>query len=89
MVFYEYVFDTATEAKKIGVKNVMHSNGFVNPEPLRKLCSYLDAVNVDLKGFSENYYRNICQANLKNVLESLKIIKREKVAMVVNAPGKL
>lgn len=76
-VFYEYTQDIAKLAKEKGLKNVMHSNGFINPEPLRNLCQYFTAINVDLKGFTEDFYRDICSANLKNVLESLVIIKKE------------
>ncbi|RKY29601.1 MAG: radical SAM protein, partial [Candidatus Omnitrophota bacterium] len=51
-IFYEYMYDTAKLAKSQGIKNVMHSNGHINEEPLRQLCKYLDAANIDLKGFS-------------------------------------
>ena len=52
MTFYEYVFETATLARKAGIKNVVKSNGYINPEPLKNLCSVIDAANIDLKGFS-------------------------------------
>jgi len=76
-IFYEYTLDIAKIACAQGVKNVMHSNGFLNPAPLRNLCKYMTAINVDLKGFDQNYYQDICAGNLKNVLDSLVIIKRE------------
>ena len=77
--FYEYMLDTAKIAKEKGIKNVVHTAGFINPEPLEKLCKYLDAVNVDLKGFNEEYYRNVCGANLQTVLNSLKILKKHNI----------
>ena len=79
-VFYEYMLDIAKLAREKGLKNVMHSCGYINPEPLKELLKYMDAVNVDLKGFSEEYYaRASAGAQLKPVLETLKTIKHEGV----------
>jgi len=66
-------------AKKHGIKNVVHSSGYINPEPLKKLTNYIDAFCIDLKGFTELYYRNICGADLQPVLNSLKVIKKNGV----------
>jgi len=79
-VFYEYMLDIAKTAREKGVKNTMHSCGYINPEPLKELLKYMDAVNVDLKGFSEEIYAKIgALAELKPVLETLKAIKKEGV----------
>ncbi len=78
-VFYEYMLDTCRIARLRGLKNVMHSNGYINEEPLRKLAKFLDAANVDLKGFKEEYYAKICEGSLAPVLKSLKILKEEGV----------
>ena len=78
-IFYEYALETAKIARKEGLKNYMHSAGFINPKPLRELCKHLDAANVDLKGFSEDYYQKLCQGHLEDILRSLKIIKEEGV----------
>jgi len=79
-VFYEYMLDIAKLAREKGIKNTMHSCGYINPEPLRELLKYMDAVNVDLKGFTEEFYAKIgLLAQLKPVLETLKIIKAEGV----------
>ena len=78
-IFYEYMFDIGQLAKKEGFLNVTHSNGFINPGPLKNLCKVLDAANIDLKGFTENYYREICAGELNPVLETLKTLKKEKV----------
>jgi len=79
IVFYEYTLDTAKLAREKGIKNIFVTNGFINPEPLKELCKYLDAAHVDLKGFTEEYYSNICSARLAPVLETLKILKKEGV----------
>lgn len=79
-VFYEYMLDIAKLAKAKGIKNTMHSCGYINPEPLKELLKYMDAVNVDLKGFSEEFYAKIgLFAQLGPVLETLKIIKQAGV----------
>jgi pyruvate formate lyase activating enzyme len=78
-VFYEYMLDIAKLAKEEGVKCVMHSCGYINPDPLRELCRYLVAVDIDLKGFSEEFYRKLGQGHLAPVLETLKVLKEEGV----------
>lgn len=78
-IFYEYTFDTAKEAKKQGLKNVIVSNGYINEEPLRKLCKYLDAANIDLKIFDEKLHLKYTGGKLENVLKTLKILKEEGV----------
>lgn len=76
--FYEYVYDIARLAKQKGLKILWHSNGSLNPEPLKELLRYTDAVTIDLKGFSKRAYNN-SQAELEPVLEALKIMKEEGV----------
>jgi pyruvate formate lyase activating enzyme len=73
--FYEYVFETATLAKKAGIRNVVKSNGYINPEPLKNLCSVIDAANIDLKSFSESTYLKLTGGKLQPVLDSLKVYK--------------
>ena len=73
--FYEYVYETATLAKKAGVKNIIKSNGYINAEPLKKLCSVLDAANIDLKAFSESTYLKLTGGKLQPVLDSLKVYR--------------
>ncbi|MFC1546615.1 AmmeMemoRadiSam system radical SAM enzyme, partial [bacterium] len=77
--FYEYMYDTAVLAKQAGIKNVYHSSGYINEEPLRELCRYLDAADIDLKGFTEEYYQKMCGASLAPVLRTLKVLKEEGV----------
>lgn len=78
-IFYEYVYDTARLAKKKKLKNVMVTNGFINPEPTKQLYKYIDAANVDLKGFSEEFYKNVCFARLQSVLETLKLLDKMNI----------
>lgn len=78
-IFFEYMVDTGVLVKKAGLLNVMHSNGFINPSPLKNLCKILDAANIDLKGFTESFYNELCSGELLPVLETLKILKSEKV----------
>jgi pyruvate formate lyase activating enzyme len=73
VTFYEYVFDTAFIARRSGVKNIMKSNGYINPEPLRKLCTVIDAANIDLKAFTESTYLKLTGGKLQPVLDSLKV----------------
>ncbi|MDP2938966.1 MAG: AmmeMemoRadiSam system radical SAM enzyme [Candidatus Omnitrophota bacterium] len=82
-IFYEYMLETAKIAKKAGIKNVMHSAGFINPEPLKELCPYLDAANIDLKGFTQKYYEEMCLGNLEDVLRTLKILKQNGVHLEI------
>jgi len=78
-VFYEYMYDTAVIAKKYDIKNTMHSCGYINEKPLRKLSKYMNAANIDLKGFTEDFYKRICNGSLKPVLNSLVVLKQEGV----------
>ncbi|MFC1754940.1 AmmeMemoRadiSam system radical SAM enzyme, partial [Thermoproteota archaeon] len=71
-VFYEYVLETAKIANQHGLKNVIVSNGYINKKPLEELMPYLDGANIDLKGFTEEFYKDVCFATLKPVLETLK-----------------
>jgi pyruvate formate lyase activating enzyme len=79
-VFYEYMLDISKLAKAKGLRNGMHTCGYINKEPLEELLKYMDAVNVDLKGFSEEFYRKMgAFAELKPVLETLKTVKARGV----------
>lgn len=71
-VFYEYVLDTAKLARKKGLKNICVTNGFINQEPLKELYKYIDAANIDLKGFTDKFYREITGAWLQPVLDAIK-----------------
>ncbi len=77
--FYEYVYDIARVAKQKGLKILWHSNGTLNPEPLTELLKYTDAVTIDLKGFTDKFYREASSAELEPVLKTLKIIRKKGV----------
>lgn len=76
VVFYAYMYDTAKLAKKEGIRSVMISNGYINEEPLVELCKQLSAVKVDLKAFTEKFYKEICSGELKPVLQRLETLKK-------------
>lgn len=71
-VFLEYALDVMKLAKKKGLKNVWVSNGFMSPEALKTIAPYLDAINIDLKSFSEAFYRDVCKARLQPVLDNIR-----------------
>jgi pyruvate formate lyase activating enzyme len=90
-IFIEYMLDVGRLAKERKLLKVMHSNGFVNEAPLKDLCRYLDGACIDLKGFTEEYYREITEGGLGPVLETLKRLKQWGVhTEIVNlmVPGK-
>ena len=90
-IFIEYMLDIGRLARKQRILKVMHSNGFINPGPLDELCKYLDGACIDLKGFSEDFYRDLTGGSLAPVLETLRGLKRRGVhTEIVNLviPGK-
>lgn len=73
LIWYEFVLETAKLAHESGLKNVLVTNGFVNNEPLRELLPYIDAMNIDLKGYGNNFYSKICGGDLESVKSSIRI----------------
>lgn len=78
-IYYEYMLETAKLAHKNSIKNLWITCGYLNPEPLRELCKYIDAANVDLKGFSEEFYQTYCKGSLAPVLRTLETLKEQNV----------
>jgi pyruvate formate lyase activating enzyme len=74
-VYYEYTLDTCIAARESGVRNVLVTAGYLNAPPLRELCRFVDAATVDIKAFSDKFYREICGATLAPVLDYLVIAK--------------
>jgi pyruvate formate lyase activating enzyme len=70
-VFIEYALDCAALAREEGLRNVFVTNGYISPEALDAAAPHLDAVNVDLKGWSEEFYHKICGARLRPVLDAI------------------
>ncbi len=79
IAFYEYTYDTAKLARARGLKNLLISNGYINEKPLRDLCKYTDAANINLKSFTEDTYEKLNGGALQPVMDALKIIKEEGV----------
>jgi pyruvate formate lyase activating enzyme len=75
-VFFEYTYDSAKLARDAGLANVYVTNGYMTTETLRTIKPYLDAANVDLKGFRDETYRKYVGARLQPVLDSLREMKR-------------
>ncbi len=78
-IYFEYMRDTAKLAHEKGIKNVWVTCGYIQEKPLRELCKYIDAANVDLKGFSDIFYEVYTTGELEPVLETFKILKEEGV----------
>ena len=78
-IFLEYALETMKLAKKQGLKNNWVSNGFLSKESREIVLPYLDAINIDLKSFSDDFYQKICQGKLGPVLDSAKFFKKNKV----------
>jgi pyruvate formate lyase activating enzyme len=75
-VWFEYMFDTAKNARGAGLKNVMVTSGFINEAPLRELSKYMDAVTLDVKSFSNDIYQKLNAGKLEPVLHSLEVAKK-------------
>jgi len=90
VVFQEYMIDTAKEGNKKGIPIVMISNGYIKKEPLSEICKHLPAIKVDLKAFTEKFYKESCSGELKPVLDSLIQIKKSGIwleLVVLIIPG--
>ncbi|MEO0085080.1 MAG: AmmeMemoRadiSam system radical SAM enzyme, partial [candidate division WOR-3 bacterium] len=74
MVFYEYMADIARLARLEGIRTAVVTGGYVNPEPLRRLCELVDAIKIDLKGFTEDFYSDVCGSSLQPVLEACRTV---------------
>ena len=70
-IFYEFAYDTARLAREAGLKNIFVTNGYITKEALAAIAPFLDAANIDLKGFSEGFYRDVVHARLSEVLDSI------------------
>jgi len=76
-IFMEYAIDVADACRARGIKAVAVTAGYINPEPRRQLYEHLDAANVDLKAFTEEFYKRVCVAHLDPVLETLEYLRHE------------
>lgn len=71
IIFLEYAVDVAKECRKRGIKNVAVTAGYINEEPRKEFFEYMDAVNVDLKAFSDEFYKKVCGGKLQDVLDTI------------------
>ena len=77
VVFYEYVTDAVEAGHAQGVKSVVISGGYIQQDPLKKWCRTADAIKIDLKAFSEKFYKEVVNGELKPVLDALVTIKKQ------------
>jgi pyruvate formate lyase activating enzyme len=82
-VFIEYALETAKLAKKNGIKNIYVTNGYESEEALELMKPYIDAVNIDLKSFSEKFYNKLCGAKLQPVLDTIKRVHEAGIWMEI------
>lgn len=71
LMWFEYVLDTSRKARENGLKNVLVTNGYINPEPFEQLLEFIDAANIDVKAFSQEFYQELCKGRLEPVLKSV------------------
>jgi pyruvate formate lyase activating enzyme len=83
--FYEYVHDTARLAHEKKIRNIMVSNGYINPEPLEKLLPYIDAANIDLKAFDSTIHLKLTGGKLQPVLDTLVTLQKSKVWLEITS----
>src|SRR6516164_3546647 len=77
VIFLEYAVDVAQACRERGIKTVAVSAGYITPEPRVEFFRHMDAANIDLKGFSEGFYKKLCSGKLNAVLETLEYLKHE------------
>jgi pyruvate formate lyase activating enzyme len=83
VIYYEYAYETARLAREKNIRNVLVTAGYINPMPWRKLLEYTDAANIDLKGITDKFYREVCSATLKPVLTALVLAKDHGIELEV------
>jgi pyruvate formate lyase activating enzyme len=84
-IWFEYTYDGSKIAKKNNLYTVYVTNGFINPEPLKKISPYLDALNIDVKSFDDDFYRKICKGQLKPVQKTAELaVKLKKHVEITN-----
>ncbi len=78
-IYFEFALDTAKFAHDEGIKNVFVTNGYMTPEALEMVSPWLDAANVDLKAFTDDYYKDYCGAKIEPVKKTLKGMREKKI----------
>ncbi len=83
VIYYEYTYDSSKLARAAGIRNTLVSAGYINQKPWKELLQYVDAARIDLKAISEDFYREVCGATLKPVLDALVIAKESGIELEV------
>jgi pyruvate formate lyase activating enzyme len=83
-VWYEYIMDSGRLVKEAGLINVLVTNGYVNPEPLGRMRGIIDAMNIDLKGIDDSFYKKNCKARVDPVRETIRIANDMCLVEVTN-----
>jgi pyruvate formate lyase activating enzyme len=78
-IYFEYALETAKLASLEGIKNVFVTNGYISPDALRAIEPYLDAANIDLKSLSDDFYKKICGARVRPVLDSIRLYRELEI----------
>jgi pyruvate formate lyase activating enzyme len=78
-IYFEFALETSIIAKSYGLKTILVSNGFFTEKALETICPYLDACNIDLKSFSDEFYKTICKARVEPVKETIKLLRLKKI----------
>jgi pyruvate formate lyase activating enzyme len=76
-IFNEYVTDAAEAARAAGVKSIVVSNGFIQQEPIKRVCQRADAIKIDLKAYSPDYYRNVVDGQLQPILDTMVTVRKQ------------
>jgi pyruvate formate lyase activating enzyme len=74
VIFAEYAIDTAVACRSAGIRTVAVTAGYINPEPRRAFYAHMDAANIDLKGFTAEFYHRVCGAELADVLDTIEYV---------------
>jgi pyruvate formate lyase activating enzyme len=82
-VFAEYLIDIAGKAQERRIRSVLVSCGFMSEAPLKEMCACLGAIKIDLKGFSDQFYRDVCNAELRPILRSIKEVARSRAHLEI------
>lgn len=83
VIYYEYTYDTAKLARDSDIRNTLVTAGYINPEPWKKLLNYTDAARIDLKGITDDFYRQVCSATLKPVQDSIVLTRANNVHLEI------
>lgn len=82
--WYEFILDSAPMIKEAGLKNILVTNGYVEEKPLRQLLPFIDALNIDIKSVNEEFYKKICNAELKPVLKTAELAGKTAHVEITN-----